>query len=131
MVRAHNHAVRNHRLIAAAVLFVGVLLSLAISQSARDETQRNAQVRFDAASIDRQLLARQPLAQQRDPAAATRQAVLGRQAVADHQQLGRRSRLRRKAGRQKQRREPDATVGHEPAGNALPRLDEEIQSTHV
>ncbi|WP_374568307.1 EAL domain-containing protein [Ideonella sp.] len=38
-------------MIAAAVLLVGVLLSLAISQSARDEIRRNAQLRFDAASI--------------------------------------------------------------------------------
>jgi len=50
MVKADNKAVRNHRLIATAVLFVGVLLSLAISRSARDEIHSNAELRFDAAA---------------------------------------------------------------------------------
>jgi len=50
MVKADNKAVRNHRLIAVAVLFAGLLLSLAISRSARDEIRSNAELRFDAAA---------------------------------------------------------------------------------
>lgn len=50
MAKSNNKAVRNHRLIAAAVLFVGVLLSLAISRSAHDEIRSNAELRFDAAA---------------------------------------------------------------------------------
>jgi diguanylate cyclase (GGDEF)-like protein len=39
-----------NRLVAVVVLLVGLALSLAISNGARDEARRNAQVRFDAAS---------------------------------------------------------------------------------
>ncbi len=46
----NNKAVRSHRLIAAAVMLVGMLLSLAISRSARDEIRSNAELRFDAAA---------------------------------------------------------------------------------